>query len=356
MSLSILYGSTVWVVTAVSSAQLAFPDALDRAAALAKQVAMPGTSTNAASDCPHCANDRVAGYAAGPCVLCGQGMFRMDYEGCGSYAGPIFDEPCYTAAAPNVVASAEPAPRATEPDEAANRGGTGLKSALRDGEQEPERGGILSALATAIERTPGAEFVRESLSSGVIEASRAWDWARQWLAGSRPVATVEPPPAYTPTEASEKLRQWFASGSAADLATDAEPDAGDLLEAESQRAITRNAADETDASDAPVDVPEIDSLVPAEAFAEPLSGGVAADEAATDADAFVDWEAEVAQAYLARIHAECGQDEDPADADPRHDVVTPAIRTAAVALESLGQAAIRLSGQLRSVADRTSIR
>ncbi|RIK81535.1 MAG: hypothetical protein DCC68_08390 [Planctomycetota bacterium] len=352
MSLSILYGSTVWIVTAVSSAQLAFPGALDRAAALAKQVAKSGASTDAASNCPYCAT----GCAAGPCLLCGQGAFRMDFEGCGSYSGPIFDEPCYATPGQNAVASAEPAPRATEPDEMVYQGRTDGKSVVHGGGQDAERGGILSAMATAVERAPGADLVRESLSSGVMEASRALDMARQWIAGSQPVATVEPPPSYTPTEASEKLRQWFASGSAADLTPNAETDAGDPLEAEAQRAVTRNVAADPDASDAPIDVPEIDSLVPAEAFAVPLSRGVAVDEAATEADAFVDWEAEVAQAYLARLHAECGQDDDPTDSDPRHDVVTPAIRTAAVALESLGQAAIRLSGQLRSVADRTSIR
>lgn len=346
MSLSLLYGSTVWIVTAVSSAQLAFPGAFDEAAALAERAAQAAASRDAATHCPYC--------ATGPCVLCGQGALRMDYEGCGSYVGPMFDEPCYASPAESEVASAELAPQATEPDEAAV-----------DGNVTAERGGILSAMATAVEQAPGADLVRRSVSGGVMEASRALAWARAWLAESRgaesqgaelreTVATVEPAPTRTPTEASEKLRQWFASSPAVELNRDAEVEAGESLEVEAQPAVTQDIEADS-ATEAAGDVPEIDSLVPAEAFAAPAATEAAPD-AAADAETFVDWEAEVAQAYLDRVHAECGQEEEPGYGDPRQDVVTPAIRTAAMALESLGQAAIRLSSQLRGVAETTSIR
>jgi hypothetical protein len=284
MSLTFLYGSTVWIVTTVASAQLAFPGAMEQAAALANRIPATSTEHVASRNCPHC--------ISGDCIMCGQTAFRMDYEGCGSYGGAGFAHPDYSADASDELAANEPAPHATEPDAPLPTG--------------VERGGMLTVISTAVERAPGAEFVRETLSSGVQEASRALAVARGWLAERPKVATAPLPPNFTRTEAACRLRDWFGVDDSLAIAADLPGESVTGDESPSLPAVTRNA------EVGPISVPHVEE--------------------------FVDWEAEIAREY------------NESQADPRQDLLTPAIRTAAVALERLGYFALELSGQLRSAA------
>jgi hypothetical protein len=267
--------------------------------------------------------------------VCSQGAFRLDGDTCGLPDAAALDESLFDAG--NSLAAGDPAPRATEPEDAAIESTvTASRSPAADvGNDDVERGGMLSALATAVERTPGAGAVRQTLSAGAMEASRALAVVRHWLAGPRQVATVEPPPPPTPTEATEKLYDWFGVDSPGELAghrldcADAPEYVALGDETAAHPAVTRNLG--------AAEVAQIDSLVPAEAF----STGESAKPG------FIDWEAEVAQAH---------EREAALQDDPRKDVITPTIRTAAVALERLGEAAISLSGRLRGLAETTAVR
>ncbi|MEX2187735.1 MAG: hypothetical protein WD875_13105 [Pirellulales bacterium] len=357
MALSFLYGSTFWIATSIASAQLAFPGAVERAAenlaaratasaevtpaqvasadnGSAAAVASPSRSTSSLA-CPFC--------DGGDCIVCNQSGYRLDYDACGPYyGGPFFDEPCY--APPFSSAASVPAPKATEPDDLADEvpvavaefDGAG-ENGVGENHDVPERAGLLSTLSNAVDRAPGVAAVRGSVSAGVLEASRALELARQWLAGRPRVATVELPPART--EASDKLRDWFASSNSPEIAGN--------VESLAEPAVTKNVAPS---------VAQIDSLVPAEAFAPDAATANAAGK-----PSFVDWEAKLAEAYLDRSRAEAssaatvdsglaksGRVESGPNVDPN--VVAPAIRTAAVALERLGHAALNLSGRLRNMA------
>jgi hypothetical protein len=314
MSLTFLYGSTVWIVTTVASAQLAFPGAMEQAADLAKPIPAASSEHVASRNCPHCIR--------GDCIMCGQSAFRMDYEGCGSYGGAGFAGPDYSAAASDVVAVNDPAPKATEPDAPA-------------AVATVERAGMLSAISVAVERAPGAEFVRETLSSGVQEASRALAVARRWLAERPKVSTAPLPPNYTQAEGASRLREWFGVGFSPEIAANLPGECVTGDETPAQPAVTRSAEASlyNDVSVNPV--ADIDSLVPQEAFGPPST------VTTSDAEAFVDWEAEIAREYRQ------------SQADPRQDVLSPTIRTAAVALERLGYFALELSGRLRSAARLT---
>ncbi len=332
MTLSLLYGSTLWIATSVASAQLAFPGAIERAAenlatkpaassAAAASADSPSTTPLARStNCPFC--------DGGDCIVCNQSGFRLDYDACGShFGGPFFDEPCYA----SPVSSVASAPKATEPDDLPSDVSADV---VVDAEADSERAGLLSTLSNAVDRAPGVVSVRETLSAGVIEATRALELARQWLANRPHVVTVDPPPART--EASEKLRDWFASSDAPELAANPAATSAVNVETTAHPAVTKRFA--------PPSVAEIDAFVPAEAFAP-----IAAVEPAERE--FVDWEAQLAQAYLDGV-----ADEQRNRDDPRQDVITPAIRTAAVALERFGHAALNLSGRLRSMADASVLR
>jgi hypothetical protein len=359
----------------MASAQLAFPGAIDRAAEqlsdnIAAHAKVADAVDRAAVDrvaaneetaptpptptCPYC--------DGGHCVVCGQSGFRLDYGACGPYCGGLaFDEPCYMTPAASVASGAPtsaasmPAPKAPEPDDSplsAAESAEAPQVADADISDAP-RSGILLTLSASLDRVAGAVSVRKSLSTGVVEASRAWEVTRQWLASRRPVATVEPAPKRN--EATEKLYDWFASSKSPAIAAGetaaVTADASSVAhESASRPAVTKNVS--------PPKVAEIDSFVPAEAFA-PLGG---------EKPREVDWEAAIAEAYLERVRAESavteadnergtGDDFAAADllpsksADPRQDLLTPTIRTAAVALERLGHAALDLSSRLRTLTD-----
>lgn len=372
MTLSFLYGSTLWIATSVASAQLAFPGTLGEAAKqLADRVATRASAasvvaekesvpTSPAPTCPYC--------DGGHCIVCGQAGFRMDGEsGALSYGIPVFDEPCYAPPAGAVSLSDNAAaPKATEPDDLPAEtevaaavtdeadASADAEAVVEDDNSDAPRLGLLSRLSAAVDRAADVFDVRARISAGVVEASRAWELSRQWLASCRAVATVEPAPARS--EATQRLHDWFAGRESPGLETAVAATAAEKPAAEespAQPAVTK-AVVEPAAVRAPAPVAEIDSLVPAEAFASPVF------EAAEE----VDWEAILAEAYLDRLRAEqerqvAAEESARADvpaadaesADPRQDVITPTLRTAAAALEQVGQAAIELSNRLRTMTD-----
>jgi hypothetical protein len=309
MSFSILYGSTLWLATTLASAQVAFqgafPGVADRVAEHAAAAAISSGHAAPARNCPYC--------DGGECIVCNQSVMRFDLEDRAAI-GYGYDEPCFTPAMPYAAeqtADAGPAPQATEPDDV-SADAVAVVEKASEVDADAERGGMLTTMARVAERVPGAEFVRNSLSSGAMEASKAVAWTRRWLAGSPQVATVaeKPAAAKRPT----KLEEWFGESATGDLAVEAAADAE----------------------------------LPSEAVA--MAEETAAEPAVTAHVEMLDWEGEIAREYLAAA-TEAGANE--SYGDPRHDVVTPTIRTAAVALETLGNAAIDLAGRLRGLAEAT---
>lgn len=410
MTLSFLYGTTLWIAASAASAQLAFPGAMDRAAErVADGFAEVEEAARSTADAPaHLAANADSGEDAasvvdraiaeakpaadclycdgGHCIVCGQSGFRLDYDACGShYAGPAFDLPCYASPLSSLTAKVSPpAPRAPEPDVPAAESpagdevaATGDATAETDDADEADspRAGLLASLSDVVDRAVAAVCVRETVSAGAIEASRAWQVTREWLASRRAGDTVPP----ASREATEKLYDWFASGespalgAATSRGASAPPSAGETA---ARPAVTKSFAAATietrsdeptgDGDDGPV-VAEIDTLVPAEAFA-PL-----ASDPSGGAPGEVDWEAVLAEAYLDQVRA-AGQVSATAPADrnveaaaigvqrveedgaTERGAVAPAIRSAAVALERLGQAAIELSGRLHDLADGSVVR
>jgi hypothetical protein len=311
MSMSILYGSTLWLATTLASAQVAFqgafPGVADRVAEHAAAAAVSNGHAAPARNCPYC--------DGGECIVCNQSVMRFDLEDRAAI-GYGYDEPCFTPAMPYAAeqtADAGPAPQATEPDDV-SADAVAVVEKASDVDADAERGGMLTTMARVAERVPGAGFVRSSLSSGAMEASRAVAWTRRWLAGSPQVATVAEKPA-TAAKRPTKLEEWFGESATGDLAVET------TAEAE----------------------------LPSEAVA--MAEETAAEPAVTAHVEMLDWEGEIAREYLAAAGESARGEENLAD--PRHDVVTPTIRTAAVALEHLGNAAIDLAGRLRGLAEAT---
>jgi hypothetical protein len=309
MSFSILYGSTLWLATTLASAQVAFqgafPGVADRVAEHAAAAAISSGHAAPARNCPYC--------DGGDCVVCNQGVMRFDLEDRAA-VGFGYDEPCFAPAmayAPQLAADAGPAPQATEPDDVL----VADVVAEVEADNDAERGGMLATMARVAERLPGANFVRNSLSEGAMEASRAVAWTRHWLAGSPRVATVAEKPAAVRGKRPTKLEEWFGETATGDLAATADENAE----------------------------------LPSEAVA--MAEETAAEPAVTAHVEMLDWEGEIAREYLAAAGESASAEENLAD--PRHDVVTPTIRTAAVALEHLGNAAIDLAGRLRGLAEAT---
>ncbi len=317
MSLSIIYGSTLWLATTLASAQVAFqgafPGVAERVAEQAAAAAVSSGHSTPARDCPYC--------DGGDCVVCNQGVMRFDLEDRAA-VGFGYDEPCFAPAmayAPELTADAGPAPRATEPDDVLTADAVAVDAeVVTETDADAERGGMLSTMARVAERVPGSEFVRNSLSAGAMEASRAVAWTRQWLAGSPRVATVAEKPAAVRGKRPTKLEEWFGDAAAGDLAIEAADDAE----------------------------------LPSEALA--MAEETAVQPAVTAQVEMLDWEGEIAREYLAAVGAEASANEELAD--PRQDLVTPTIRTAAVALEHLGNAAIEFAGRLRGLAEATMYR